>query len=265
MCEGQGLDQGVGDAGRLVVGEGVTLDLLEELLERHAVHVFHDQVGMGAVVGEVDDLHDIGVLQHAGRSRLGERGGGGFERGSRVGRCQGHALDGHASLQAGVEADLDAAKAARGARLERSIALEQGRRCRAGGGRRSDGGSAPVRDPGCKRAGPGWLRGPGWARGVGRSGGAIGGCGPAPHGARCQARAARAIGLRGHFPLLRVGYVEGEDRHGHPRAFKVRFRPKPSAVWAHFTTVAVCAVFIDRRRCASVRVGAADVGPRETL
>ena len=126
VCEGQGLDQGVGDAGRLIVGEGVALDLLEELLERHAVHVFHDQVGMGAVVGEVDDLHDIGMLQHTGRSSLGERGSGGFERGSCIGRCQGHALDGHASLQAGVEADLDAAKAARGARLERSIALEQG-------------------------------------------------------------------------------------------------------------------------------------------
>lgn len=120
---------------------------------------------------------------------------------------------------------------------------------------------APVRGLGCKRGGAGRLCGPGPSTGAGcragagrRAGagcrvgagcraGAVGGCGSAPHGARCQARAARAIGLRVCSPLLRVGYVEGEDRHGHPRAFKVRFRPKPSAVWAHFTTVPACAVF----------------------
>ena len=108
------LHQRVGDARGLVVGEGVALYLREELFERHAVDVLHDQVGVPGVVGEVDDGDNIGMLQHACGASLRQRGARGFRGGARVGGRQGHALDGDAALQAAVQADLDAAKSARG-------------------------------------------------------------------------------------------------------------------------------------------------------
>ena len=120
------LAQGVRDVRFLVVGERVTVDLCEELLERKSVHVFHDQVGKGGIVGEVDDRNDIGVLQHACGARLGKRRGGGARRCGHAFCDKGDALDGDASLQARVEADLDAAKTAGCARLERAITTQEG-------------------------------------------------------------------------------------------------------------------------------------------
>ena len=136
--KGERLHQRVGDAGGLIVGERVAVDLREELLEAHAVNVLHDQVGIGAVVGEVDDLHDVGVLQHARRARLRKRGRSGLGGRAVVRRGERHALDGHAALEAPVEADLYAAKSAGGAGFERAVALEERGRRGAGWGWRRD-------------------------------------------------------------------------------------------------------------------------------
>ena len=123
---GEGLDECVCHAGGFVVGERVAVYPGQELGEVHAVDVLHYQVGVGCVKGEVQDRHDVGMGEHAGRARLGEgrRHGLGGNAGPVGGERD--ALDGHAPLEATVQADLDGAKTAGGPRLEGAVPAEQG-------------------------------------------------------------------------------------------------------------------------------------------
>ena len=104
----------------------MAVDLSEELLERKSVHVFHDQVSEGGIIGEIDDRNDVGVLQHTCGACFGKRCGGGACRCGHAFCNKGDALDGDASLQARVETDLDAAKTSGCARLERAITTQEG-------------------------------------------------------------------------------------------------------------------------------------------
>ncbi len=128
VCKGERLRERIGDAGGLVIGEGVAVNLRQKLFQRKAVDVLHHQVGKGFVKRKVDDRDDVWVREHARGARLGKGGGRGRGRCDAALRCQGNALDGHAALQTRVEADLDAAKTAGCARLKRAIAAQQGRR-----------------------------------------------------------------------------------------------------------------------------------------
>ena len=98
----------------LLVGEHSSLDAGEKLGEVEAVHVLHDQVGVGAIGLEIEDGHDVGVGEEAGgaclRERLvdGRRGDAAWADAAE----ERHALDGDATLEASVPAGADRAEAA---------------------------------------------------------------------------------------------------------------------------------------------------------
>ena len=98
----------------LLVGEHSSLDAGEKLGEVEAVHVLHDQVGVGAIGLEIEDGHDVGVGEEAGgaclRERLvdGRRGDAAWADAAE----EWHALDGNATLEASVPAGADRAEAA---------------------------------------------------------------------------------------------------------------------------------------------------------
>ena len=124
MSEGKRLAQRVGNGSGLVKGERMAVHTMQELGQRHAVDIFHDQVGIGGVVRKVDDLHDIGMLKHGCGVRLAQHihdVAGGHAGAAR----EGDALNGDAAAQVRVAADLDGAKTAGRKRLERLVPLEQ--------------------------------------------------------------------------------------------------------------------------------------------
>ena len=97
---------------------------MQKLGQRHAIDIFHDQVGIGCVVRKVDDLHDIGMLKHGGGMRLAQHVHD-IAGGHAGAICEGDALNGHATAQVRVAADLDGAKTAGRKRLERLVPLKQ--------------------------------------------------------------------------------------------------------------------------------------------
>ena len=124
MGEGECLAQRVGNGGCLVKGERMAVHAMQKLGQRHAIDIFHDQVGIGGVVRKVDNLHDIGMLKHGGGMRLAQHVhdvAGGHAGTAR----EGDALNGDAAAQVRVAADLDGAKTAGRKRLERLKPLEQ--------------------------------------------------------------------------------------------------------------------------------------------
>ena len=70
--EGERLAQGIGNGRGLVKGERMAVHAMQKLGQRHAVDIFHNQVGIGGIVRKVDDLHDIGMLKHGGSVRLAQ-------------------------------------------------------------------------------------------------------------------------------------------------------------------------------------------------
>ncbi len=97
---------------------------VQKLGKRHAIDIFHNQVGIGCVVRKVDDLHDIGMLKHGGGVRLAQDIHD--VAGGHAGTVdKGDALNGDAAAQVRVAADLDGAKTAGRKCLERLVPLEQ--------------------------------------------------------------------------------------------------------------------------------------------
>ena len=126
VCMGKGecLTQRVGNGRGLVKGERVAVHAMQKLGQRHTVDILHDQVGIGGVVRKVDNLHDIGMLKHGGGMRLAQHVHD--VAGGHAGAVdKGDALNGHATAQMRVAANLDGAKTAGRKRLDRLVPLEQ--------------------------------------------------------------------------------------------------------------------------------------------
>jgi hypothetical protein len=113
--------------GAFVVCERATFHAREEVREREAVDVFHNEVRVCAVHLEVVHGDDVGVRQHAGRAGLCKRLAYGRRRRPAALAHEGDPLDGHPALQARVPAGEDGAKAARLAGLHDPVAAQQKR------------------------------------------------------------------------------------------------------------------------------------------
>ena len=124
MGEGERLAQRVGNCRGLVKGERMAVHAMQKVGERHAVDIFHDEVGIGGIVRKVDNLHDIGMLKHGSGVCLAQdiHDVAGGHAGT---ACEGDALNGDATAQVRVAANLDGAKTAGRERLERLKPLEQ--------------------------------------------------------------------------------------------------------------------------------------------
>ena len=123
--KGQGAADGGHHVGALVVAEGSALHAREELGQVEAVHVLHDEVGVGPLHLKVQDAHYVGVGQKAGGAGLAQGLLGRGRTDAVVHVQDGDALDGHATLQAGVPAGAHRPEAARAPAGQHAVAVEE--------------------------------------------------------------------------------------------------------------------------------------------